>query len=493
MKLFALQQEKKQQELQDIKFRQAEQDNIHWNNVKRAVEHLIAPFLKLAGNVNKSKILSLPYTKKVEFFDQLHSIYLHQDSEMNSDFIQRLLEIMQKNNIKEKISDFVALRDLYLCKLNDMKEALQTASLHGDKINSLPDVEQSLQRIVADKVLNQLSLSDNVINQQLCQIKELLNRSRPPAVKPPATTAPSISEADQQALSACIIDARKRIQWLSDLRNLTQSVPLSEEINTQLEVTIQALRLPQLSGDIAALDKALSLGEQLLQRAGANPTEPKVLLKLLLALLQAGLVDSAAVAEQEKEEDWLLLSAAGCGLLQLPSLSAATRSQALQLLRASLDSASSLCYPDLTGAASNSSKEVTLRFLGLLAAISGRWEVDGRPDPTWAWSWLVAAGEQMCQLQAKKRVDGSRWQFACRCVRLVLRLAGHNLFLRFQDEFRRLLQAIQTLIQATDSQSDSEQAKLQLVLSDGLERGWIPARFHLQLAPYACDALRVVR
>ena len=114
-----------------------------------------------------------------------------------------------------------------------------------------------------------------------------------------------------------------------------------------------------------------------------------------------------------------------------------------------LDRASPLCYPDLQGLVRDQ-QQSSLKYLGLFAAVSGRWEIDGKPEPSWAWSWLVAAGEQLNILlngpNNNSTKNKNKCQNAYRCVRMVLRLAGHNLFLRYQNEFHRLLQTYSSIL-----------------------------------------------
>lgn len=135
------------------------------------------------------------------------------------------------------------------------------------------------------------------------------------------------------------------------------------------------------------------------------------------------------------------------------------------LLNPVLDKANPLCYPDLQGLLRDQ-QQGSLKYLGLLAAVSGRWEVDGKPEPAWAWSWLVAAGEQLNILlndPNNNKRNKNKCQTAYRCVRLVLRLSGHNLFLRYQNEFHRLLQTYSSLLANIKQGTEADEVSMRVV------------------------------
>eukprot|EP01036_Dinobryon_divergens_P027147 gene27147-35871_t len=489
------QQQKQIQKVEEQKQRQLENDNKRWENFKQALMSLTSQFPGLEARVATGKIFHLPNTQQKIFFQQLYSIYFSaNESEISLIFIQKLIETVRKFELMiEGENKFVELQTICKNKIHELQTFLESTPIEASKSH------QTLLSYSNDPLLRRLSSSDDNTKNLLEKVNALLNQKK---VQPPqqsiSQSSQPLAAAELTILPHCIVSAKERIQWLAGLADLTQSVALPLDVAALLNETVHSLQLNSLREE-NGLERALSLGVNLLQRAattGDSQPDPKVLLKIILTLLEDGIVGATAAAEQDAEEDWLLLSTAGCCVLQQSPLSAATRKQALQIFRSILDKANPLCYPDLQGLLRDQ-QQGSLKYLGLLAAVSGRWEVDGKPEPAWAWSWLVAAGEQLNILlndPNKSKRNKNKCQTAYRCVRLVLRLSGHNLFLRYQNEFHRLLQTYSSLLANTKqgTEADEEGIKLAALLSEGLKRSWLPPRFHVQLPPYVYDTMRAV-
>lgn len=269
---------------------------------------LTSQFPGLEARVTTGKIFHLPNTQQKIFFQQLYSIYFAaNDSEISLIFIQKLIEIVRKFELVEGVNEFLELQTICLSKIHELQTFLETTLLDASKSH------QTLLSYSNDPLLRRLS-SDVNTKKLLEKVNALLNQKK---VQPPPQTSKSQPSqplaVEPTSLPHCIVGAKKRIQWLTGLADLTQSVALPSEVDALLSDTIHTLQLSSLR-DENGLERALSLGDNLLQSAaatGESQPDPKVLLKILLKLFEDGLVGATAAAEKDAEEDWLLLSAAG--------------------------------------------------------------------------------------------------------------------------------------------------------------------------------------
>ena len=305
----SFQQQKQIQIVEEQKQRQLENDIRQWDNFKLALLSLTSQFPGLEARVSTGKILHLPNTQQKFFFQQLYSLYFSMvDCEISLIFIQKLIEIIRKFDLKEGENDFLQLQAHCVRKIHELQSFLESLTT-ADASKS----HQTLLSFSNDPLLRRLSSSDEKTRRLLEQVKTLLNQKHAPPPQSTSQSSQPLFAESTTSFPVCIVSAKERIQWLAELADLAQPVAMPSEVADLLMEAIHALQLTNLR-DEHGLENALTLGVNLLQRAATTvdgQPDPKILLKSILNLFEDGLIGAASAAELDAEEDWLLLSTAG--------------------------------------------------------------------------------------------------------------------------------------------------------------------------------------
>mmetsp|Transcript_12082 Transcript_12082/g.18082 ORF Transcript_12082/g.18082 Transcript_12082/m.18082 type:complete len:899 (+) Transcript_12082:1095-3791(+) len=533
---------RRQQQQIDENLRKLENEcNQKWASLKQSLSIQFNSFQKLHKCLSNTALFDLPSTSRQQFFETLFSFFSTKSLELNSvdsselelnvQLLQSIIEILSKFGAMNEVERFNDLRQHCIKISERLNNVISTASQlqqHPDRMttNELRKACMELRTIMDDKILHRLSLGDSNIRNMFTTATDLMVSfdrrilaSETPSTKavsqtftsptpttsntPTVTPTPKGEEILSNSTDPCAVAAKRRVQWLQGLQSQSESYLLPQDLREQQLTVLQALQLPVLSSP-SGLDNFISLSESLLQRAAELGPVPFLAAVLPLFNVEGDLLGLLTLAERStKESDLLLLAAAASGFTN--SGSSSSKQQASLLLRAALDVRSSLNAPDMTHLSmvmeKDSRRDVSgqVRLAALFAAVVARSAstTNGPFSTQEGWTWIVAACSQLYQqLQRQPKNAGSHSQvvkLAAQSIRQFLRLAGHSLLLRYQNQMIALLKELVKVLQPAGVQSIEECRLLLAAVEEAIRNGIIAERVHLMQPPHVDEAMRATR